>query len=69
MKDAKSGTLYIYNLPAELGIDSQLAPNAGLASKVAAVSIMPTHTTQLLGRFDAQRFADWPLGRSQQAFG
>jgi hypothetical protein len=42
------GKLYTYPLPQDWGIDSQVAVNAGLTDKFAAVSVMPKTTERLL---------------------
>jgi hypothetical protein len=44
----RSGTIYSYPLPRALGIDSQLAPSAGLGPNVAVLTISPQHTAELL---------------------
>jgi hypothetical protein len=43
------GTLYVYPLPKEWGVDSQVAPNAGLTDAAAALSMLPGTTERLLG--------------------
>ena len=45
---ADGGTMYTYSLPAEWGVDAQLAPNAALTKSVAAVSLTPAFTERLL---------------------
>jgi hypothetical protein len=47
-KKLADGSLYSFPFPAEWGVDSQLAPNAGLTERVAAVSLFPAFTEQLL---------------------
>jgi hypothetical protein len=42
------GTLYRFALPAEWGLDDQVAPNAGIADAAAALSSMPATTERLL---------------------
>ena len=46
-------TVYYYALPAESGLDAQLAPNAGLSNSVMVSSLLP--------RFTARLLADTPL--------
>ncbi len=45
---ADGGTMYTYPLPAEWGLDAQLAPNAALTNSVAAASLTPTLSERLL---------------------
>jgi len=42
------GTAYGYALPAEWGVDTHVLPNAGLAEKVAVLSLSGKHTLRLL---------------------
>jgi hypothetical protein len=44
----KTGTLYFYAVPAALGLDQQLVPNAGLSDRVAALALAPAHTERLV---------------------
>ncbi len=44
----KSGTLYYYPLPEELGLDPQVAPMAGLSDKVAVLTASKQHAERLL---------------------
>ncbi len=44
----KSGTLYGYPLPPELGIDQRIAPTAGLSKNVAVFSMSPVTVQRLL---------------------
>ena len=44
----KSGTLYYYPLPPDLGLDKQIVPNAGLADHVAVASLSLAHSERLL---------------------
>jgi len=48
VRSIRSGTIYSYPLPRDLGIDNQLAPGAGLGSHVAVLTISPQHTAELL---------------------
>ncbi len=52
-KEVGDATVYYYALPAESGLDAQLAPNAGLSSSVMVSSLLP--------RFTARLLADTPL--------
>lgn len=45
---AGGGTLYVYLLPEEWGVDSQVAVNGGLTDTAAAVSTLPATTERLL---------------------
>jgi hypothetical protein len=48
-RDAEGGgTLYVYSLPEEWGIDEQIAPTAGLTESAAALSVMPATAERLL---------------------
>jgi hypothetical protein len=42
------GKIYIYPLPKDWGVDPQVAVNAGMNDKIAAVSLMPATTQRLL---------------------
>lgn len=52
-RQMNGATVYYYSLPAEAGLDQQIAPNAGLSDQVMAVSLLP--------RFTARLLADTPL--------
>lgn len=56
-----SGAIYWYKLPDEIGIDSQLTPNAGLTQKVAVLSLAPKHTIRLLSKTPLMATAGGPL--------
>lgn len=43
------GQLFTYALPKELGVDSQIAPNAGLSKTTAVLSLSPKHSLRILG--------------------
>jgi hypothetical protein len=45
---AETGKLYVYPLPEPLGIDKQIAPNAGLSTSTLVLSVSPGHTKRLL---------------------
>src|SRR5262249_39736695 len=49
-RQVKDGTLYYYDLPAELGLDAQFLPNAGLGGKVATLALTPAQSERLLER-------------------
>jgi hypothetical protein len=42
------GTLYRFALPADWGLDDQIAPNAGITDSAAALTAMPATTERLL---------------------
>jgi hypothetical protein len=46
----KAGTSYFYPLPAQLGLERRILPNAGLGDKVAALTLSQDHTERLLTR-------------------
>ena len=48
VREIRSGAIYSYPLPRELGVDGQLAPGAGLGPHVAVLTISPQHTAELL---------------------
>lgn len=45
---AGDGTVYYYVLPQEVGLDAQIAPNAGLSDSILVTSLMPKFTARLL---------------------
>ncbi len=47
-RDVEGSHVYYYALPAESGLDPQLAPNAGLSDQFLAVSLLPQFTARLL---------------------
>ena len=47
-KDIADATVYYYVLPAESGLDAQLAPNAGLSTSFMVTSLLPRFTARLL---------------------
>ena len=49
-RELKSGTLYFYPLPEILGLDKQIAPNAGLSDKFAVLALTHEHSERLLTR-------------------
>jgi hypothetical protein len=48
VKKVKSGSIYSYALPPNLGVDAQIAPSAGLSEKVLAFTISHSHAERLL---------------------
>jgi hypothetical protein len=48
VRTTAAATIYSYPFPAEWGIDSQLAANAGLSNEAVAVTLLPAFTEQLL---------------------
>jgi hypothetical protein len=57
------GKLYTYPLPAEWGVDPQIAVNAGLTDNTAVVSLMPQTTERLLNETAASIDTSLPLDR------
>lgn len=47
-KAVSGGTVYYYALPAESGLDKQIAPNAGVSESILAASLLPRFTARLL---------------------
>jgi len=45
---AGAGTVYFFPLPAEWGVDEQIAPSLGLSDKVAVIAASPSHAKRLL---------------------
>jgi len=60
-RDFPEGTVYFYNLPKELGLDTQIAPNAGLSSEFLALSLLPKVSLRLLKPLPLS--LDGPLAR------
>jgi hypothetical protein len=48
-------TIYYYELPPMAGLDSAIAPNAGLSSDTMVVSLIPKATVRLLGDSSLER--------------
>jgi hypothetical protein len=64
VRESKNGAIYSYPVSKELGLDSQLALNAGLGKHVAVLSIAPKHTGELLAATPFE--ADGPAGDSKR---
>jgi hypothetical protein len=64
-RDIEGGTLHVYPLPEEWGVDSQVAPNGGLTDSAAAISMLPATTERLLR--PAPLSADTPLDLNRPA--
>jgi hypothetical protein len=47
-KKLADGSIYSFQFPGEWGVDSQMALNAGLTERLAAASLFPAFTEQLL---------------------
>ncbi len=47
-REVGAGTIYYYSLPAETGLDAQIAPNGGLSDDFVGLSLMPRFTRRLL---------------------
>jgi hypothetical protein len=63
-KDVEDGSVYYYALPAESGLDAQLAPNAGLSNQFMVVSLLPQFTARLLAGTPLQ--GEGPLAQSDR---
>lgn len=48
-RDFPGGTIYYYRLPAQAGLDKQIAPNAGLSDTTLVLSLVPKMTVRLIG--------------------
>ena len=64
VRESKNGAIYSYPVSKELGLDPQLALNAGLGKHVAVLSIAPKHTGELLAATPFE--ADGPAGDSKR---
>ncbi len=62
------GSIYWYKLPGDLGIDSQLTPNAGLSQHVAVLSLAPKHTERLLSSAPLAVTPNGPLADLKKPF-
>ena len=47
-REFPEGTVYYYSLPAEWGVDTQIAPNAALSNDVLALTLIPKFGLRLL---------------------
>lgn len=61
----KAGVMYFYPLPAELGLDRKLLPNAGLSDRFAVLTISREHTERLLTATPL-KVAGGPLANSKR---
>jgi hypothetical protein len=64
VSETRSGAVYSYPLPRELGVDGQLAPGAGLGRNVAVLTISPRHTAELLNATPFE--AEGPAGEAKR---
>lgn len=64
-KSAGGGTMFYYELPAELGVDKQIVPNAGLSKSMGVLSYSPAQTERLLAK-NASPPTAGPLSRRGQ---
>jgi hypothetical protein len=64
VREIRSGAIYSYPLPRELGVDGQLAPGAGLGPNVAVLTISPQHTAELLNSVPFE--AEGPAGDAKR---
>ena len=53
-REFPEGTVYYYRLPQALGLDKQIAPNAGLSKDTLVVALVPKTTVRLLGSTPVQ---------------
>jgi hypothetical protein len=67
MQATSAGETFAYPLPAELGFDSQIVPNAGLTKATAVLSLSLQHTQRLLAATPLK--GEGPLGDSGQVMG
>lgn len=47
-RDFPGGTIFFYRLPQQVGLDKQIAPNAGLSDKTLVLSLVPKMTVRLI---------------------
>lgn len=64
VRDSKNGTIYSYPFSKDLGLDPQLALNAGLGKRVAVLSVAPKHTGELLASTPFE--AEGPAGDAKR---
>jgi hypothetical protein len=64
VRETKNGAVYSYPFAKELGVDGQLAPNAGLSKNVAVLSVAPKHTGELLASTPFE--AEGPAGETNR---
>jgi hypothetical protein len=64
VRETKNGAVYSYPFAKELGVDAQLALNAGLSKNVAVLSVAPKHTGELLASTPFE--ADGPAGETKR---
>jgi hypothetical protein len=64
MRENKNGAIYSYPFAKELGLDPQLALNAGLGKHVAVLSFAPKHTGELLATTPFE--AEGPAGDTKR---
>lgn len=61
-------TIWYYMLPKDWGVDKRIAPNAGISTTAAALSLAPLHTKRLLEKSEpalagpVAQYKDKPLG-------
>jgi hypothetical protein len=63
-KDVGGAAVYYYALPADTGLDAQLAPNAGLSDNFMVTSLLPRFTARLLA--DTSLQGQGPLAKSDR---
>jgi hypothetical protein len=64
VRDNKNGEVYSYPFAKDLGVDAQLALNAGLGKHVAVLSVAPKHTAELLAAAPFE--AEGPAGETKK---
>jgi hypothetical protein len=63
-REFPEGTVFYYSLPAEWGVDTQIAPNAALSKEVLALTLVPKFGLRLLKKTPLQ--AQGPLAARER---
>ncbi len=64
VRETKNGAVYSYPFAKEVGVDAQLALNAGLGKHVGVLSVAPKHTAELLAATPFE--AEGPAGDTKR---
>lgn len=62
-RDFPGGKIYYYRLPRQVGLDKQIAPNAGLSDETLVLSLVPKMTVRLIG--DSKLQTTGPLAAAE----
>jgi len=64
VRETAVGKVYVFDLPAEAGLDNQIAPSAGLSETVAVLTSSPDHAERLLSDKPIDR--EGPIARADK---